>query len=359
MKDKETILVGISGGVDSSVAAFLLKEQGYDVQGIFVKTWAPDWVPCTWVDEKRDAMRICAALDIPFHFLDASEEYKQGVADYMISEYKLGRTPNPDVLCNKIIKFGAMWKYAQEHGAKFIATGHYARNAHIARPEGIEGSILQKGVDPAKDQSYFLWMVPKELLPQIKFSIGHLQKKEVRAIAERAGLFTAVKKDSQGICFLGEIDMKDFLRHYIDEKPGVVLNDDGVVVGEHNGVWFYTLGERHGFRITEKDTNRTPYYIVGKDVENNTITVARSVNNNIKTDGKVIIKLRDTNWFIDPKQGIEYTAQIRYHGALLQAKMLDSHTVVLQCNEAIPLGQSLLLYQGDNVIGGGVLDILA
>ena len=361
-KDKQTVFVGVSGGVDSSVAAFLLKEQGYDVQGIFVKTWAPDWVPCTWVDEKRDAMRICAALDIPFHFLDASEEYKQGVADYMISEYKLGRTPNPDVLCNKIIKFGAMWKYAKEHGADFIATGHYVRNDLLADPELVEGQkshyIMKKALDPAKDQSYFLWMIEKDLLSQIKFPIGDLQKKEVRAIAEKAGLFTAVKKDSQGICFLGEIDMKDFLRHYIDEKPGVVLNQEGNIVGEHDGVWFYTLGERHGFRITEKDTNRTPYYIVGKDVDNNTITVARTVNNTVKTNGRVTVKLRDANWFIDPEQGTQYTAQIRYHGTLLNAEMKDSNTVLLECHEVIPLGQSLLLYKDEIVIGGGVLDFL-
>jgi tRNA-specific 2-thiouridylase len=353
---KKTIFVGISGGVDSSVAAFLLKQQGYDVQGIFVKTWAPDWVPCTWVDEKRDAMRICAALDIPFHFLDASEEYKQGVADYMISEYKLGRTPNPDVLCNKVIKFGAMWKYAKDHGAVGIATGHYA--------QVVDGK-LTKGIDAAKDQSYFLWMIEKDLLGlgQIQFPIGHLQKKEVRAIAEQAGLFTAAKKDSQGICFLGEIDMKDFLRHYIDEKPGVVLNEEGTVIGDHDGVWFYTLGERHGFRITEKDTNRTAYYIVAKDVENNTITVARSVKdstskNDSKEGNTVTISLRDTNWFIEPEQESAYTAQIRYHGTLLNAEIKNSHTVQLECDEAIPLGQSLLLYKGEIVVGGGVIDFL-
>ncbi|MDB5254859.1 MAG: tRNA (5-methylaminomethyl-2-thiouridylate)-methyltransferase, tRNA-specific 2-thiouridylase [Candidatus Nomurabacteria bacterium] len=344
------IFVGISGGVDSSVAAFLLKEQGYDVQGIFVKTWAPDWVPCTWVDEKRDAMRICAALDIPFHFLDANEEYKQGVADYMISEYKLGRTPNPDVLCNKVIKFGAMWKYAKEHGATGIATGHYAQ---------VKDGKLYKGMDAAKDQAYFLWMIEKDLLPQIQFPIGHLQKKEVRAIAEKAGLFTATKKDSQGICFLGEVDMKDFLRHYIDEQPGVVLNEEGKIVGEHDGVWFYTLGERHGFRITEKDTNRTPYYIIAKDVEANTITVARTVHSQKNTSGKVTVNLRDTNWFIDPEQGTAYTAQIRYHGTLLKAEVLNDKTILLEGDEAIPLGQSLLVYKDDIVIGGGVIDFLS
>jgi tRNA-specific 2-thiouridylase len=348
-KKRQTIFVGISGGVDSSVAAFLLQEQGYDVQGIFVKTWAPDWVPCTWVDEKRDAMRVCAALDIPFHFLDATEEYKQGVADYMISEYRAGRTPNPDVLCNKIIKFGAMWQYAKAHDADGIATGHYAQ---------VVDGALTKGIDAAKDQSYFLWMIEKELVSQVMFPIGHLQKSEVRKIAENAGLFTATKKDSQGICFLGEIDMKDFLRRYIDEKPGIVVNEEGKVVGEHDGVWFYTLGERHGFRITEHDTNRAPYYIVGKDIENNIVTVARTVKGDSKKEGTVTLSLRDSNWFTEPVTGAHYTTQIRYHGELLNAMFINSYTVQLETGENMPLGQSAVVYEGDKVIGGGVIDFI-
>jgi tRNA-uridine 2-sulfurtransferase len=345
---KKTIFVGISGGVDSSVAALLLKQQGYDVQGIFVKTWSPDWLPCTWIDEKRDAMRICAALDIPFHFFDASDEYKQGVADYMISEYKAGRTPNPDVLCNKVIKFGAMWQFAKAHGGQGIATGHYAQN--------IEG--LRKGSDPAKDQAYFLWMIEKALLPLIQFPIGHLQKNEVRKIADKAGLFTATKKDSQGICFLGEVDMKEFLRHYIDEQPGAVITEDGRVVGEHDGACFYTLGERHGFRITERDTNRAPYYIIGKNITDNTLTVATTVKNIEIQDGKVTIRLRDTNWFVEYEKEKIYTAQIRYHGTLLETIFIDDHTISLVCDEVIPLGQSVVVYKGEQVVGGGVIEEL-
>lgn len=361
MNKQKTIFVGISGGVDSSVAALLLKQQGYDVQGIFVKTWSPDWLPCTWVEEKRDAMRICAALDIPFHFFDASEEYQHDVADYMIGEYKVGRTPNPDVLCNKVIKFGAMWRYAQAHGADEIATGHYARVAvGNASPQGIEG-VLMKAADPAKDQSYFLWMIPKEVLPKIQFPIGHLQKSEVRAIAEKAGLFTATKKDSQGICFLGEVDMKEFLGHYIDQKPGPVITEDGRVVGEHDGVFFYTLGERRGFRITEKDTNRTPYYVVGKNIADNTLVVANTPKNTNVSGGMVTVRLRDSNWFVESVTLLKdkkYTAQIRYHGTLLDAAIIDEQTVRLSCNEAIPLGQSLVLYDGETVLGGGVIDFL-
>ena len=347
MTKLKTIFVGISGGVDSSVAAYLLKQQGYDVQGIFVKTWSPDWLPCTWVDEKRDAMRICAELGIRFHFLDASEEYKQGVADYMISEYQAGRTPNPDVLCNKVIKFGAMWQYAKAYGAEGIATGHYAQ---------VENGVLKKAIDPAKDQAYFLWMVEKELLQSIYFPIGHLKKSEVREIAEKVGLFTATKKDSQGICFLGEVDMKEFLLHYIDQKSGPVINEQGIVIGDHDGIYFYTLGERHGFRITEKNTSRTPYYIVAKNIETNTLTVATSPKDSTNIIGTVTLSLRDTNWMITPKIDTAYTAQIRYHGALLEAILSNDHTITLTTDEPIPLGQSLVLYDGETVIGGGVIE---
>ncbi len=350
--------MGISGGVDSSVAALLLQQQGYDVQGIFVKTWSPDWLPCTWVDEKRDAMRICAALDIPFHFLDASEEYKQGVADYMISEYKLGRTPNPDVLCNKIIKFGAMWRYAQAHGADGIATGHYCRKVEDSEHHSMNVSMMRRAADLAKDQSYFLWMIEKDLLPKIHFPIGHLHKNEVRKIAEKAGLFTATKKDSQGICFLGEVDMKEFLRHYIDQQSGMVLNEEGTIVGEHDGVWFYTLGERHGFRITEKVTDRSPYYIVTKDIEKNTLTVARSLNDAQRKNDEVAVRLRDTNWFVEPAAEREYTAQIRYHGVFLPVMIADKNTVTLTCSEPIPLGQSIVIYEAEKVLGGGVIDFI-
>jgi tRNA-specific 2-thiouridylase len=342
---KKKIFVGISGGVDSSVAALLLKQQGYEVHGVFVKTWSPEWVPCTWVEEKRDAMRICAALDIPFHFLDATEQYKQGVADYMIAEYRAGRTPNPDVLCNKVIKFGAMWDYAKTQGADGIATGHYART----------NFFLQKAADPSKDQSYFLWMIPKEVLPHIQFPIGHLKKHEVRSIAEKAGLFTATKKDSQGICFLGDIDMKDFLGHYIDQKPGQVLNEQGKVIGEHDGVWFYTMGERHGFRITEKNTERTPYYVIAKDIHRNTLTVSSVPQGHGYVNRSSIIELRDTNWFIAPEIGKVYTAQIRYHGSLIEAVFTGLETIMLHTSEAIPLGQSIVVYDGENVMGGAIL----
>jgi tRNA-specific 2-thiouridylase len=318
------------------------------VHGIFVKTWSPEWLPCTWVDEKRDAMRVCAALDIPFHFLDAENAYKDGVADYMIAEYRAGRTPNPDVLCNRVIKFGVMWDYAKSHGADCVATGHYAQT---------DGEFLMKGEDNSKDQSYFLWMITKQELSHIMFPIGHLQKSEVRKMAERANLFTSIKKDSQGICFLGDVDMREFLSHYIEQKNGPVVDVDGVVIGEHDGIWFYTLGERHGFRVTKQSTDQKPYYIISKNIENNTLVVSHDLLGQ-KTQKEIqTIKLRDTNCFLDIQnlsQGV--TAQVRYHGEFIPAKILYENTVELIYKGVVAEGQSLVLYQGQNLVGGGVIE---
>jgi len=347
---KETIAVGISGGVDSSVAAYLLKQQGYNVIGIFVKTWSPEWLPCTWVDEKRDAMRVCAALDIPFYFLDAEEAYKEGVAEYMINEYRAGRTPNPDVLCNRVIKFGVLWEYAQSLGATKIATGHYAQT---------DGVSLMKAVDPSKDQSYFLWMITQPELAHIMFPLGHLPKSEVRKLAEEANLFTAVKKDSQGICFLGDVDMREFLSHYIEQKKGVVVNTEGLIVGEHDGVWFYTIGERHGFRITLKETDRTPYYVVGKNIDTNTLVVSSSVREQGGSTGdSVVVTLRSINWFTNASKDARYTAQIRYHGSLIDTEVIDEQTIKLFTTEALPAGQSVVIYDAERVIGAGIIEVV-
>lgn len=344
---KHKIFVGVSGGVDSSVVAYLLKEQGHDVHGVFVKTWSPEWLPCTWVDEKRDAMRVCAALDIPFHFLDAEEAYKQGVAHYMIAEYKTGRTPNPDVLCNRIIKFGVLWGYVKAQGGDYIATGHYART---------DGEHLMKGVDTSKDQSYFLWMLSRSELSHILFPIGHLQKSEVRTIAEKAGLFTSEKKDSQGICFLGDIDMREFLAHYIEQKKGPVVDTMGNIIGEHDGIWFYTLGERHGFRLVTQSTDQKPYYVVEKKIENNTLVVSHESTK--KSDKETqTITLRDTSWIESGVKSCD--AQVRYHGELIPATITDECTVELSYRGVVAEGQSLVLYKGETLIGGGVLDSIS
>lgn len=342
MKNKRKIFVGISGGVDSSVAAYLLKKQGHDVHGVFVKTWSPDWLPCTWVDEKRDAMRVCAALDIPFHFVDAEQAYKDGVADYMISEYRAGRTPNPDVLCNRVIKFGVMWDYVLSQGGEAVATGHYAQIK--------EGSITQ-AVDTAKDQSYFLWMLKKADIEHTIFPIGHMLKSEVRDIAKKAGLFTGEKKDSQGICFLGDVDMKDFLSHYIEQHEGDIENEDGEVIGRHDGVWFYTLGERHGFRINKQSTEQKPYFVIRKDIDSNKLIVSteRVANTTGKTQR---IDLRDVR--IDTTQ-TNLSAQVRYHGSMIPAVFESPNKVTLSTSEPIACGQSLVLFDKEKLVGGGVI----
>jgi tRNA-specific 2-thiouridylase len=338
------IFVGISGGVDSSVVAYLLKKQGHDVHGVFVKTWSPEWMPCTWIDEKRDAMRVCAALDIPFHYLDAEEAYKQGVADYMISEYRSGRTPNPDVLCNRVIKFGVLWDYVKSQGGDFIATGHYTRT---------DGNHLMKGVDESKDQSYFLWMLSKEELSHILFPIGHLQKSEVRILAEKANLFTSEKKDSQGICFLGDVDMREFLSHYIEQKKGPIIDTDGNVIGEHTGIWFYTLGERHGFKLFKQTADQKPYYVVAKKIETNTLVVSHESIKKSDSSSQTIT-LRDTSW-LEKIEG-DCEAQIRYHGELIPAKITNSNTVELVYQGVIAEGQSLVLYKDEILVGGGVIE---
>ncbi|HWC57592.1 MAG TPA: tRNA 2-thiouridine(34) synthase MnmA [Candidatus Paceibacterota bacterium] len=370
MLQKSKVFVGISGGVDSSVSAYLLKQQGYDVHGIFVKTWSPQWLPCTWLDEKRDAMRICAALDIPFHFLDAEAEYKEGVADYMIEEYKAGRTPNPDVLCNRVIKFGSMWEYAKAHGADFIATGHYARI--VSGNELVDSSedkiqnqkahadlsatnyYLLTGSDKSKDQSYFLWMLTQDDLAHTLFPIGQLEKSEVRTIAQEAGLFTATKKDSQGICFLGDVDMREFLGHYIEQKQGSVIDEKGNAVGTHDGAVFYTLGERHGFTITEQSTDRKPYYVVGKDLEKNLLIVSHEPKTKLHA-AQQNITLRETNWIQNVSVHKQYLAHIRYHGALIPAKILSASEIKLKYDGVISLGQSLVLYDSEMLVGGGII----
>ena len=345
-----TVFVGVSGGVDSSVAAALLKEQGYIVVGVFIRTWSPDFLECTWKDERRDAMRVCAHLDIPFLECDAEEAYKKGVADYMIDEYKKGNTPNPDVMCNRIVKFGVFWQFAKNHGADFIATGHYAINNYQ----------LKKGVDISKDQSYFLWTLTQDDLIHTLFPVGHLEKKEVRKLAEKYKLGTAVKKDSQGVCFLGPLNMKDFLKHYIEIKKGNVVDEKGKVIGSHDGAIFFTLGERHGFTIFTNEDNSMPFYVVSKDISNNTITVStRSGFDEIEYIPESIIG-NNVNWIGKiPDKDKSYTAQIRYHGEILICKINskedDSVEIIFDKKILVDKGQSIVVYDNDVCLGGFIV----
>lgn len=396
----KTVFVGVSGGVDSSVSAALMKDQGYNVVGVFIRTWQPDFIECTWRDERRDAMRVCAHLDIPFLECDAEEVYKKGVADYMIKEYKKGNTPNPDVMCNREVKFGVFWQFAKERGADFIATGHYAvvdllhatnsssqsstsesKNSFLKATGGgvpFRGTArngvkelreklfeLKQSPDISKDQSYFLWTLTQEDLSHTLFPVGNLQKSEVRKLADKYKLPTATKKDSQGVCFLGPLDMKEFLSHYIKEKKGDVLDEKGKVIGYHNGAVFFTLGERHGFTITAKNKDDKPYYVVSKNIKNNTIIVSQENNvfsgargkspDHSKTSFSRYTLLK-ANWISDvPKEGKKYTAQIRYHGEQLPCKV-EGSTIIFEKGVLVSPGQSIVVYDRDICMGGGVVN---
>lgn len=368
---KAKVYVGLSGGVDSSVSLALLQDQGYDVTGVFIKTWQPDFIECTWRDERRDAIRVCAALDVPFKTLDLEKEYKEGVADYMIEEYQKGRTPNPDVMCNREVKFGGFLKWALANGADYVATGHYARTLSIQRKvKKPKSKIINKelppieyrlkiGVDATKDQAYFLWTLTQEQLAHIIFPIGHLRKTEVRKLAEKYRLPTADKKDSQGVCFLGPLDMKDFLGHYLEHKEGDVLDEKGKGIGTHTGALFHTLGERHGFTITKKTDTETRYFIVAKDIKKNTITVSHTRPEKTAFAKKEFL-IERTNWISEyPSFKEQYSAQIRYHGEYIpcRIKKIVSSTalVTFKTPQMISPGQSVVLYRGDVCIGGGIV----
>lgn len=346
---KRHVFVGLSGGVDSAVSAALLKERGFDVTGVFIKVWQPDFLPCSWRDERRDAMRVAIALDIPFLFFDFEEEYKKGVVDKMVAEYKAGRTPNPDVLCNKEIKFGAFWKKAKEMGADYIATGHYAQ---------VEEGKLKEGKDKEKDQSYFLWTLTQEDLSHTLFPIGGFEKPEVRKLAQKYGLPVAEKKDSQGICFIGDVTMEEFLSHFIKTESGEVLDTSGVVIGEHSGAVLYTIGERHGFEIEKKSPEAGAYYIVSKDLKKNTITVSSSLQEISSLSPKKVL-LKNANWITEPG-GPALSARIRYRGEKIPATLsLTGKTLTVEFSKPVrglSMGQSLVFYDGETSLGGAVMD---
>ncbi len=363
----------MSGGVDSSVAAALLKEQGFDVTGVFIKAWHPEGFPCTWREDRRDAMRVAAVLDIPFKTLDLEKEYKQEVVDYMISEYKKGRTPNPDVMCNKSVKFGGFLQFALKEGADFVATGHYARlrreipisnfqfqnNDQNIKDKFSNKIELLEAKDKAKDQSYFLWTLAKEQLKHVLFPIGEYQKSEVRKLAEKFNLPTAGKKDSQGLCFIGKVDIKDFLREYISTEKGDVLNEAGEVIGFHTGVHLYTTGERHGFTVTKKTTLDKAMYVVAKDVLKNTITV--SEKNKMNSNSLVLrISLSGINWIQNPEEGKVYNARFRYHQEPEDCTVSFGSGLTFvefkKPQDGIAAGQSLVLYDKEICLGGGVIE---
>ncbi len=364
----QTVFVGMSGGVDSSLTAALLKEQGYTVVGVYMKNWSQD-LPghhCPWLEDYQDAKRVAVQLGIDLKLYDFQKEYRQKVVDYMIAEYQAGRTPNPDIMCNQEVKFKLFLDAALEDGADLIATGHYARvKKHEARDKvgpqdpatHAASAALLTGVDKNKDQSYFLYRVTEDALAKTLMPIGEYEKPKVREMAEQRGLATAAKKDSQGICFVGKVGIKDFLLAELGEQsPGPIINQHGLEVGEHDGAIFYTIGQRHGLNVG----GGLPFYVVGKDMAKNTVYVTTDLQ-----DGRLWhreLKLTDMHWINSaPDEAANLKVRTRYRAALVgvtKLEKMDEDTWALGLAEdvrAITAGQSAVIYEGERVVGGGIV----
>jgi len=353
------VIVGLSGGVDSSVAALLLLEQGYSVEGLFMKNWdeqAPDG-RCLWEADVEDALQVCEKLDIKLNTIDLSLAYWDSVFSHFLEEYKIGRTPNPDILCNQEIKFRSFLEHAFALGAEFIATGHYTR---IHKTNRV--CHLLKGVDANKDQSYFLCRLDQSQLARALFPVGGLHKPEVRALARKAGLVTHDKKDSTGICFVGERPFRDFLRRYIPEKTGEIRTPDGTTVGTHEGVFYYTLGQRQGLGIGGvKGADEEAWYVVGKDIEQNILYVVQGHDHPLLYSQTLTAS--DMHWIAGtaPALPLACAAKTRYRQAD-QSCVIESMTdrqVLVRFTEkqrAVTPGQYVVFYHGDDCLGGGIIE---
>lgn len=344
------VFVGLSGGVDSAVSAALLKEQGYNVVGAFIRIWSPEFMECTWKEDRLDAMRVCAALQVPFREVDLSEEYKKEVVGDMLAKYQSGVTPNPDVLCNRSIKFGHFAQWAFRHGADLIATGHYARLR-----ERADSYELLRGADTSKDQSYFLYRLDQNDLSHTLFPVGEYTKPQVRALAKKFGLPNADRHDSQGLCFVGDVSMKDFFSRFIPLKKGVVLDEHDREIGTHDGAALYTLGERHGFVSSGSE----PKYVVATDVARNIVRVS----SRREDAAKRLVQVSDVHWISGALElPITVEVQARYREKPFAATLSSLHRGVTsvraefeESHIAAP-GQSLVFYDGEVCLGGGVIN---
>lgn len=379
---RKTVYVAMSGGVDSSVAAALLKKHGYQVVGVFMKPWSPEANPksqipnlkqtpnpnfqnlnvCLWKEDREDVLRVASVLDIPLLTWDFSKEYGRKVTQYMIDGYRKGITPNPDVMCNKEIKFGLFLKKALAEGADFVATGHYVRlrrkrkTQDEKRKTTTENSKLLAGVDKNKDQSYFLWTLTQEQLRYCLFPIGDHTKPQVRAMAKKFKLPVADKKDSQGVCFVGELEMHNFLTRYIKQKKGFIYHLDGRKIGEHDGAYYYTIGQRHGLDIKD---GGGPYFVVDKDMRKNIIYVGNEKD--LLSQTARVKNIGGVNG--GPKLPAKVDVKIRYRSASVPATLhrvgtLRSTLYALRFSHpvrAITPGQSAVFYKGSEMLGGGII----
>lgn len=343
------VYVGMSGGVDSSVTAALLKDRGYDVTGVYMKNWSQDLpgMTCPWKEDYQDAKRVAVQLGIPFKMFDFEKDYRDKVVGYMIDEYKSGRTPNPDIMCNQEIKFKLFLEASLADGADMIATGHYAR---------IEDGYLLAGLDKNKDQSYFLCRVTEDALRKSLMPIGEFTKPEVRELARKYGLATAEKKDSQGICFVGKVGIKDFLKQYVKSKPGDIIDkNSSKIIGQHDGAIFYTYGQRQGLGVG----GGLPYYVVGKNMQKNEVYVTTDLND--KGMWRQELSLADVHWINAPAEPThKYTVRTRYRADLVDAEKIEitQDGIKLKLTDevrAITPGQSAVIYEGDRVVGAGIV----
>ena len=383
----KTVVVGLSGGVDSSVAAYLLKKEGYNVIGLFMRNWNDDSViiddECPWIEDSNDALQVSEILGIPFQVIDFSKEYKEKIVDYMFSEYKNGRTPNPDILCNREIKFDLFLKKALEIGADFVATGHYCRKEEvIVNQKKIQR--LMSGKDKSKDQSYFLCQVNQYQLSKSLFPLGNLMKKDVRKLAGEIGLNTANKKDSQGLCFIGKVKLPIFLQQFLKPKIGNIIeisskhdvfkkngvsylpikysNEMGKIIGEHPGAHYFTIGQRKGLNL---GGTKHPLFVIGTDVKENIIFVGQGENHPGLFRKALSVSKKNIHWIREDlriKEGnsIDFDARIRYRQPLTKCTltMIKGELKVLfdKVQRGITSGQFISWYKNDELIGSGVIN---
>ncbi|MBM4765412.1 tRNA 2-thiouridine(34) synthase MnmA [Bacillus sp. B15-48] len=348
------VVVGMSGGVDSSVTALLLKEQGYDVIGIFMKNWddTDEFGVCTATEDYEDVIRVCNQLGIPYYAVNFEKQYWDKVFTYFLDEYKAGRTPNPDVVCNKEIKFKAFLNHAMSLGADYVATGHYAR---VVRENGEV--YLLRGKDDNKDQTYFLNQLTAEQLRKVLFPLGDMEKSKIRELAAEANLATASKKDSTGICFIGERNFKEFLSGYLPAQKGNIKTLDGQVVGQHDGLMYYTIGQRRGLGI---GGDGDPWFVIGKDLERNVLYVGQGFHHEMLYSDRIIAD--HVSWIRegDLPDTFECTAKFRYRQSdnKVTVIVLDNSKVNVIFHEpirAITPGQAVVFYQGEECLGGGTI----